>query len=65
MFLHITNLFAKSNEEYLSDPYTSLYYIQDDPSEGHFHRGVIELNGICSVIFPDLSKITRYLNWSV
>lgn len=26
-------------------PFTSLYFIQDDPSEGHFHRGVIELNG--------------------
>ncbi|KAL3994858.1 Ribosomal protein L17 family protein [Acanthocheilonema viteae] len=26
-------------------PYTSLYFIQDDPSEGHYHRGVIELNG--------------------
>ncbi|VDO54773.1 unnamed protein product [Onchocerca flexuosa] len=26
-------------------PFTSLYLIQDDPSEGHYDRGVIELNG--------------------
>ncbi|VDN05969.1 unnamed protein product [Thelazia callipaeda] len=26
-------------------PYTSLYFIQDDPNEGYFDRGVIELDG--------------------
>ncbi|VDO06999.1 unnamed protein product [Brugia timori] len=31
-------------------PFTSLYFIQDDPSEGHFHRGVIELNGMYFII---------------
>uniref|UniRef100_A0A1I8EK26 Large ribosomal subunit protein bL17m n=1 Tax=Wuchereria bancrofti TaxID=6293 RepID=A0A1I8EK26_WUCBA len=40
-------------------PFTSLYFIQDDPSEGHFHRGVIELNGMkkksdCSNPYPPI-----------